>query len=296
MTAFTRPTTLPPGLRPGGRFASWRPARPRYVVADVDGTLIGAGTTASPRVAAAVADARAAGLVVGFATGRLPAGVTELHAQLALPGPHIVHNGAQVRLRGAPVALWPLAPAQTRTLIEACAEHGWYAELYIGDGFVVTDRRETARPHWEHVTGPPAGLVTDVDLEDVEVIKATLIATSVDEVTAMVAAVEALDLVAGPAGSPVTPGLMYVNVTSRDADKGRALVAAARELGVELPAVAAIGDGANDLSMLGVAGTAVAMGGSPPQVVAAAHLVAPAVGDDGVALALDALAVWAALP
>jgi hypothetical protein len=71
---------LPEGLRPGGRFAEWSPGVPRYVVADVDGTLIARGTTATPVVAEAVGEAHAAGLAVGFATGRLPVGLRDLHA------------------------------------------------------------------------------------------------------------------------------------------------------------------------------------------------------------------------
>ncbi len=41
--------------------------------------------------------------------------------------------------------------------------------------------------------------------------------------------------------------------------------------------------------MLAIAGTAVAMGQADPEVLEAAHLVAPSVDDDGIATVLDAV-------
>jgi hydroxymethylpyrimidine pyrophosphatase-like HAD family hydrolase len=107
-----------------------------------------------------------------------------------------------------------------------------------------------------------------------------------------VAAIAEVGLLAGAAGSPRTPELTYVNATHPDADKGRALVRAAEHLGVDLADVVAVGDAANDLSMLAVAGTAIAMGQAEAEVLDAAHLVVPDVDAHGVAVALDACLSW----
>ena len=72
-------------------------------------------------------------------------------------------------------------------------------------------------------------------------------------------------------------------------DKGRALGVAATHLGLELAAVMAIGDGPNDLPMLQVAGTAVAMGQSSDAVKRSAHLITSSIDEEGVARALTAL-------
>jgi hydroxymethylpyrimidine pyrophosphatase-like HAD family hydrolase len=55
---------------------------------------------------------------------------------------------------------------------------------------------------------------------------------------------------------------------------------------------AAIGDEVNDLSMLAVAGSAIAMGQAAASIQEAAHLVVPEVDAHGVAVALDALVAW----
>jgi hypothetical protein len=287
-------TGLAPGLEPAGRYAEWAPATPAYVVADVDGTMIASGTTATPVVAEAVAEAHAAGLRVGFATGRLPVGLRDLERQLDPAGPHIVHNGSEVVADGRPVRTWPLAPADAARLAEVCTAHGLYAEFFLREGFVVTDRREAARGTWEIISGEPDGLVAELDLAAVEVVKATVVAFAPDELPAIMAALEPLGLVAEAAPSPLFPGFGFVNVNGPGADKGTALRFAAGHLGVGLDAVVGGGDGLNDISMMAVAGTAVAMGQAPRAVRDAAHVVVPEVQADGVAHALRAAAAWRA--
>jgi hypothetical protein len=74
----TDPATLPPGLQPGGRFPDWEAPSPRYVVTDVDGTLLGREGRLTEAVIDALQRAAEAGLRVGFATGRMPAAVRPL--------------------------------------------------------------------------------------------------------------------------------------------------------------------------------------------------------------------------
>ncbi len=287
-------STLPAGLRPGGRFDDWRRPHAGYVVADVDGTLILEGSTATPGVAQAVAAATAAGLRVGFATGRLPAGVRDLDTQLRVPGPHVVHNGAQVREAGVPVQTWPIDRDVAARLVDWCVARGLYAEFYIGEEFVVTERQPAAQVYWDLISGDPHGVVADVDPAAVDVIKATVVAYGGRDADALVTDLRGFGLVAETSTSPVFPGDQFINVTAPQADKGRAVAWAAGHLGLGVEQVVAIGDGLNDLSMLAVAGTAIAMGQAPAVVREAAHLIVPEVAEDGVAHALAAAAGWLA--
>ena len=286
--------SAPAGTRPGGRYASWAPSVPRYVVADVDGTLIASGTTATPVVADAVTVAHAAGLRVGFATGRLPVGLSDLHGQLGPSGPHIVHNGAQVRFQGRPLRTWPIDPAAAVRLAELCRRERLYAEFFVGEGFWVSEHRDAMLPHWEHVTGEPAGMIADLDLGATEVIKASVVPFDGDELARCLPAVTELGLNTDTATSPLMPGITFVNVTALEADKGRGVTFAAEHVGCGLDEVVAVGDGMNDLTMLCVVGTAIAMGQAPPAVHEVAHLVVPEAQDDGVAHALLAAAQWRA--
>ncbi len=286
------PDTLPDGLRRGGRFDEWTRPVPGYVVADVDGTLILEGSTATPGVARAVAEAGAAGLRVGFATGRLPAGLTDLHDQLQVPGPHVVHNGAQVLESGRPINTWTIARSTAAELVAWCTARGLYAEFYVGEEFFVSERQSAAQIYWDLISGDPHGVVDDIDWAAVDVIKATVVAYQGVGVEELLAGLHAMGLGAETSTSPVFPGDEFINVTSPLADKGRAVRWAADHLGVGLGGVVAVGDGLNDLSMLSVAGTAIAMGQAPAVVQQAAHLIVPEVAADGVAHALAAAASW----
>lgn len=285
---------LPHGVRPGGRFDRWRPPHPRYVVCDVDGTLVGPDAAATARVAAAVRDAQRQGLRVGVATGRMRGAVQALHDQLGLDGPHVLHNGAEVRLEGRTVASWPLGADDVDRLLAAAGEaDDLYLEVYPEEGFWVSSPDPRARDHWRILGGPPAGVVQAGADVPGPIRKATFALFDPSLVDQVVATVEGLGLAAGPAGSPRTPQLTYVNATHPDADKGTALTRAAAEVGIDLAEVVAVGDATNDLPMFAVAGTAIAMGQAPERVQAAAHLVVDEVDDDGAAVALEACTGWA---
>jgi hydroxymethylpyrimidine pyrophosphatase-like HAD family hydrolase len=57
-------------------------------------------------------------------------------------------------------------------------------------------------------------------------------------------------------------------------------------LGLELKEVAAIGDGANDISLLSTAGLAIAMQNAPPELKAVADYITPDLTHNGFALAV----------
>ncbi len=285
---------LPAGVLPGGRFDTWRPKPVRYVVCDVDGTLVGPEAGARTEVAAAIRRARTAGMRVGYATGRMRDAVTVLHEQLDVDGPHILHNGAEVRAGSRTIVAWTLTHQQTDTLLAIERDQDdCYLEVYTSSGFVATARDERARRHWEILGAEPREIITAAaDLGDEPILKATFAGFSPAAVQQLVERLTETDMEIGAAGSPLTPGLSFINATRQGADKGGALRHAAEHLGLDLSDVAAIGDAANDLSMLAVAGTAIAMGQAPAEIRQAAHLVVPDVDTDGVAVALDALTTW----
>ena len=287
--------TAPPAPLTAGRQRDWQPPPcVRYVVCDIDGTLVGPDLRARASVVDAVGRAQAAGVRVGYATGRMRDAVAGLHDQLGAQGPHLLHNGAEVRADGRTIAAWPLPEGAVDQLLAVAARRDdVYLEVYTESGYLASSLDPRAAPHWELVGAPPRGLVTHAgQLSGTPVLKATFTVFDPACVDDVVAVTEQLGLAAGPATSPRTPDLAYVNVTHPSADKGRALAYAAGHLDVPLSQVVAIGDAANDLSMFAVAGTAVAMGQADERVRDAAHLVAPAVDDDGVVVALDAIVAW----
>jgi hydroxymethylpyrimidine pyrophosphatase-like HAD family hydrolase len=79
----------------------------------------------------------------------------------------------------------------------------------------------------------------------------------------------------------------YCEIIHPDADKGKALRALARRLEIPIEQVAAIGDGDNDLTLLGAAGLPLAMGNATPGLKAIARHVVGTVEDAGVAEAIE---------
>lgn len=282
---------LPPGLSPGGRFDQWQPETVRYVVADVDGTLVGPAALATPAVVDAVGRAEAAGIRFGYATGRMRDGVRDLHEQLGASGPHILHNGAEVRVDGRTIASWSLDRGVLGALFElAAANEDVFVEIYGTSGFHVSSWDERGRAHWDLIGAEPLGLVTDPDqVGDGPVPKATFVVFTDEAHDWLVTELARLDAEIGTATSPRLPGVWFTNVNRPGATKGSALLAAIEHLGATPEDVAAIGDAANDASMFAVAGTAIAMAQAGPEVREAAHLVTRSVDEDGVARALDAL-------
>ncbi|MFU8840699.1 MAG: HAD family hydrolase [Nitriliruptoraceae bacterium] len=285
---------LPDGLVPGGRFASWQPRTTRYLVCDVDGTLVGPQPGPTDRVVAAVARAEARGVHVGYATGRMRDGVFGLHDALGASGPHVFHNGAEVRADRTTVAAWSLTHDQVDHLLAIAAAHDdVYVEVYAESGFHVSARDERARPHWELLGVEPLGVLARASaLGDGPVPKATFTTFSDEAQAWLEDRLSGLDVELGTAGSPLVPGLLFTNVNQPGATKGAALSAAAGHLGIPLEQVAAVGDASNDRSMLAVAGTAIAMGQATPDVLEVAHLVTRDVHADGLATAIDALLGW----
>ncbi len=277
-------------LAPGGRHDEWAATPAELVALDVDGTLIGLDGRVSDAVVAAVARARGAGLHLGLATGRMADGVADVLDRTGLPGPHIFFNGAQVRRGDEVLASWPVARDALAALLDACEDAEVYLEVYADDGYLVNRMDERARPHWELLGKDPDGVVRSIDDVPGEVPKVTAVVFDRRAMDEVVGLMEDVGVRPGPAGSPATPGMHYVNGNHPDADKGRALLAAAEVLGIDPAATVAIGDERNDLPLLEVAGTAIAMGNATRQIREMAHLVAPDVQQHGAAAALDAAA------
>jgi hydroxymethylpyrimidine pyrophosphatase-like HAD family hydrolase len=286
------PATLPDGLRPGGRFGVWRPAPPRYVACDVDGTLLSGEALPSTDVLGAIGRLRDVGVRIGVATGRMSASLTPILATGAFTGPHVFHNGALVRsAAGVDVMVAGVTAAQVDGLLAFGRQRDDLSiEVYVGEEYLSDRDDPRAAAHAELLGVRPAGRIRAVaDLGGRPVVKCVVVAFDTSAAAAAATAVAALGLAPGLASSPSTPHLTYLNVTRGDVDKGTGIAAAAVHLGVATAEVAVLGDERNDVPAFMTAGTAIAMGDATDEVAAAAHLLAPRYGDAGTVTALDGL-------
>ena len=87
--------------------------------------------------------------------------------------------------------------------------------------------------------------------------------------------------------TPAYPEVDFINVLAPEVSKGKALEALASYLGIALNEVIAIGDGANDVSLLSKAGLAIAMDNGTAELKAVADYVTLDVDHSGVAAAIE---------
>jgi Cof subfamily protein (haloacid dehalogenase superfamily) len=271
--------------------------RYRLLALDVDGTLLDSAHQLRPRVVAAVRGAAAAGMTVVLATGKQVRSIRPLLAMLGVSGPQICLNGAAVMEseRAEPLAFAPLAEAARRAVIEQVRQAGlgFLISQFALDAIYVdeADRRHPSLGVFEEYGEQPPTLVPDL-------LATPLPATPLPPAAKI--------LVAGlPSQIPrlraaVTPWLadqVYITTTMPEfleffafaANKGHALVTLRERLGIPREATIAVGDGENDIPLLGEAGLAVAMGNARPATRAAADHIIPGNDEDGVAVFLEEL-------
>lgn len=82
-------------------------------------------------------------------------------------------------------------------------------------------------------------------------------------------------------------GLVWVTVTSPVATKLHSVLEITNMIGVRPEETIGIGDGYNDYPLLTACGLKIAMGNAVPELKAIADFIAPAVEDDGLAVALE---------
>lgn len=260
----------------------------RLLATDLDGTVVHADGSISPRTLRALEACVAAGVHVVYVTGRPPRWLGEVVAQTGHRGTAICGNGAVVYdlddervLHSRTLAVDRVL--ETVRLVRSVLPGATFA-LETLRGF----RREDAYvarydAHLEQRTGPVDVLLAD----DPGVIK-LLCRDESSGGDAMLAQVRPLlDGLAHPTHS--NPRDCLIEVSAAGVSKAAALAVLAAERGVSRADVVAFGDMPNDIEMLAWAGRGYAMTGGHPDALAAADHVAPPLAEDGVAQVVEQL-------
>ena len=262
----------------------------KLLVVDIDGTLVGRDGSISVEDREALAEARRSGIQVSLSTGRASQACSAIIDQLSLDGYHIFFDGALVSNpnRGEEVYVKPLARGVVREAVEFAHRNDIYLELYSATRYFVERETWATEIHRQFFNLEPT-VVDFTNLYSQErVIKGGLITSSPEEVAQARSFRLRFDrsLHFSVARSPAFPGVDFINVVAPEVSKGKALAALASHLGMSMTEVMAIGDGVNDISLLSVAGLALAMGNAPDEVKAVAHYVTLDVDHSGLAAAI----------
>jgi Cof subfamily protein (haloacid dehalogenase superfamily) len=260
----------------------------KLVATDMDGTLLNHQLEIPARTKAAIASARARGVQVVIATGRMYQSAAPFARELGLEGmPLVAYNGALVREfpSGRTIYHEPVPLDVGLELASFCESWGYYLQAYVDDELYVAELNETARQYAAiarvpvHAVGPlslwldkPSTKFLLIDTaERIEQIRQVLEARFGDQLVF--------------AQSYPT----FLEVVSRKVSKGAALAAVAASLGVSREEVVAIGDSINDIPMLEWAGTGVAIRHAPEEVRRVASFTTVSGAGEGVGEALERL-------
>jgi hydroxymethylpyrimidine pyrophosphatase-like HAD family hydrolase len=108
-----------------------------------------------------------------------------------------------------------------------------------------------------------------------------------DDATLVGDLVDQLGSALGEAATASRSAPYYVDITSRQADKGTVVAFLAAQLDIEPAEICAIGDMDNDTAAFAVAGTSITMGQADDAVKERSTWITTAVEDDGWAMAME---------
>ncbi len=261
----------------------------RLVALDIDGTLIapGSGHRAFPDASISDAISRlvAAGVVVVLASGRMYPGTARIARHLRLDSPLICQQGASVhRSDGSQSHQFTIDSRVAAEIVEFAVERGWPFAWFDAVRYLAS-QPNPATEEFARVSGVVAEYRADAH-------KAGVVPTGIDVISTQQAASGVhRDLQERYADRIHLLDFASVTVAlAPEATKGNALALLAQDFGIEPDEVLAIGDSANDASMLRWAGRGVAMPHSDRYALAAADEILGGTGVSGVAPLLRSLA------
>jgi len=231
---------------------------------DLDGTVLPESNRPTARVLQAIAAASKL-IPVAIASGRVQDDVCHFARLFGLTTPQISDNGATL-----------MNPLTGRSISRRTLNRN-QAELVISDLKTISSR----------ILVSDAGRFID-DPDNISDWQLSIVMAKFDDET------EARDWagrfspdVVSSYASVDNKGDWYVDYTGAGISKATGATDFAAEVGVEVGDLMVIGDGWNDPPMFEVAGTRVAMGGSPQHLIDLATDVVPDVEDDGAAVAIE---------
>ncbi len=255
------------------------------VLADVDGTLVTEEKVLTRRAQAAVRALHDIGIRFAITSGRPPLGMAMLIDDLELVTPIAGFNGGLFVKPDLTILVQNTVPTDVaRQAIELIREHGLDAWIYSGNDWLITkpNAPHVAREAWTVKFKPK--VVADFDDELADVAKIVGVSDDLDRVQRCEADAQTAF---GRRATANRSQPYYLDITSKDANKGAVVAYLSQHLEVPAEEIAAIGDQPNDLLMFKRSGFSIAMGNASDQVKAQAAATTDSYNDEGFAKAME---------
>lgn len=260
----------------------------KLVAIDVDDTLLNSQHQIPKENLTAIAEARAKGVQVILATGRMHVAALPFAKQLQLPANELLisYNGALVQqVDGTLVEHIALPHHTVLKVIEYSQKHNLTLNAYYNDELYVQEIDRYVAEYCKviKVDAIAVGNLLDFLNDGNKPLSKMLIISEQEDVEQRLP--ELQQLLAGSA-QVTRSKANFIEITDLSATKGQALARLTMKLGLEREQVMAIGDSGNDLSMIEYAGIGVAMGNAREPIQRVADHITTSHDQAGVAKAL----------
>ena len=258
----------------------------RFLLSDMDGTLLLPDHSLSQRTIEAVRSLREAGVLFSLATGRPPKAMLQQIEALGVDLPTAAFNGGTIVNPDGSLLVAHYLPATAALTALALFADLPDIEVWVfsGGDWLLKDPHRPMVPREQHGLGYPPVVVESFEpyLERID----KIVAASNNAELLIELEAQLLPKVEGQAQVSRSQPI-YLDVTAMQANKGAALATLAEFLGVSLEQTAAMGDGGNDPAMFHRAGLSIAMGQAEEAVKLQADVVTGANTEDGAAQAIE---------
>lgn len=264
----------------------------QLLVLDIDGTIAGVSNQISEPVKQAIQAAKAKGIQVAIATGRMYRSALRFHRDIGSSLPLIAYQGALIQDPATETVHrhWAVPHSLALQLLEHFEEPELRSLLsvhvYLDDRLYVRSLTPASLAYGDR-TG-----VEPIPVGDLR----QFLSDNPTKILALCDSSAVAEQLLGTLRQRYTPAELYLTTsvatffeaTNPAVNKGTAVRYLAEEvLGLQPSNVMAIGDNFNDVEMLSYAGVGVAMGNAPAGVQALANWIAPGVEQDGAAAAIE---------
>lgn len=267
----------------------------KMICIDLDGTLLGSDHGISKESIEAIRKAKEKGVLVVLTTGRMHLSARLFAEQLGIHDPIISSNGSFVKEREGKKVFYErnLEKADLKFIIDTLAEFGVFPNFYNHGTMFVKEVRDFVLRYEELQKTLPKeksilikyinegySYLDFMDQDGSGVQKGICFPPEhlVEEIKARMRLNTDLKIV-----SSVSSGIKNIEITSKEADKGRAALVLAKAYGIRPEEMICVGDSENDLSMLEIAGLPVAMGNAIDELKAIAGYITKDNDSHGVA-------------
>jgi hypothetical protein len=258
----------------------------KLLVTDIDGTIANKDGEISDIDLKALRKINKAGVMISLCTGRPAGGCAKVLDRLSMDGFHIFFDGALVTdsTLTEEIYIKPIGSELVKQICTLASYNEITMELFSKSGFFISSPKPLADIHGQLLNFKP--IITDfATICTQEKIVLGCLVTPAHEETRILSLFQELEgsLRFSSTINPTRPDIRLINITATGVTKGTALEALITYLGLNKKNVMAIGDGANDITLLSSAGLAIAMKNAPENLKNIANYVTEDVEHNGVA-------------